>query len=359
MWTVLVFVILDFALASSSSCQRCLCPPERPKCPAGVSIVQDGCGCCKVCAGQLNEDCSRTEPCDHIKGLECNFGGQYGADKGICRASSDGQTCEYSKKIYQNGEIFQPDCKQQCSCLDGAVGCVSLCPPELHLPKERCLHPRVVKVPGQCCEQLVCPGEMKKIKKYRRKQRLSDDFVAGEKNLATMWTESLSGVRTYALENTASFDCAPQTSDWSSCSRSCGTGVSTRRAISRESRCKMVTETRICEIRPCDQIKVQKLKSGQKCQQMQTPSRPARLSLEGCRSVRRLPARFCGSCVDGRCCRPQRTHTEPVLFTCKGGKIVSRLVMKIQSCKCDFYCSDSHKTALQYHVFNDVHKLRH
>uniref|UniRef100_A0A3B4B3R0 CCN family member 1 n=1 Tax=Periophthalmus magnuspinnatus TaxID=409849 RepID=A0A3B4B3R0_9GOBI len=299
-------LFIFFFQVSSSSCQKCLCPPEGPVCAAGVSIVPDGCGCCKVCAKQLNEDCSETEPCDYIKGLECNFGGKYGADKGICRARSDGQTCEYNKKIYQNGEIFRPSCKQQCTCLDGAVGCVSLCPRELPLPNDRCPHPRLVKVLGRCCEQLVCPEEMKTMKKYRKKERLSEDFV-----------------------NT-------QTTDWSSCSRSCGTGVSTRLTVSRETQCKMVTETRICEVRPCAQIKI-----GQKCQQMQTPSRPVRMSLDGCRSMKRLPVRFCGSCVDGRCCRPQRTQTEPVLFRCKNAKTVTRMVMLIQSCTCDYYCSET------------------
>lgn len=45
----------------------------------------DDCGCCKVCARQLFEDCSEAEPCDHTKGLECNFGGGYGSARGICR----------------------------------------------------------------------------------------------------------------------------------------------------------------------------------------------------------------------------------------------------------------------------------
>uniref|UniRef100_A0A3B4B0X3 CCN family member 1 n=1 Tax=Periophthalmus magnuspinnatus TaxID=409849 RepID=A0A3B4B0X3_9GOBI len=348
---VVVVVVVTIAVEAVA----CLCPPEGPVCAAGVSIVPDGCGCCKVCAKQLNEDCSETEPCDYIKGLECNFGGKYGADKGICRARSDGQTCEYNKKIYQNGEIFRPSCKQQCTCLDGAVGCVSLCPRELPLPNDRCPHPRLVKVLGRCCEQLVCPEEMKTMKKYRKKERLSEDFVNSEKNLDIMWTENLLG-ESNALENTAKLDCVAQTTDWSSCSRSCGTGVSTRLTVSRETQCKMVTETRICEVRPCAQIKMQQLKSGQKCQQMQTPSRPVRMSLDGCRSMKRLPVRFCGSCVDGRCCRPQRTQTEPVLFRCKNAKTVTRMVMLIQSCTCDYYCSE---TTSLYNVFNEVHKLRY
>lgn len=90
-----VFIIKDlllaiqvFSAAASSSCpSMCDCPLEMPKCAPGVSVVLDGCGCCKVCARQLNEDCSLTEPCDHTKGLECNFGASFAAatTRGICR----------------------------------------------------------------------------------------------------------------------------------------------------------------------------------------------------------------------------------------------------------------------------------
>lgn len=70
----------------SASCPKdCRCLPDTPRCAAGVSLMIDGCGCCKVCARQLFEDCSKTQPCDHTKGLECNFGGVYGSAKGICR----------------------------------------------------------------------------------------------------------------------------------------------------------------------------------------------------------------------------------------------------------------------------------
>lgn len=71
--------------ALSTCPAACHCPLEAPKCAPGVGLVQDSCGCCKVCAKQLNEDCSKTEPCDHTKGLECNFGASSTALKGICR----------------------------------------------------------------------------------------------------------------------------------------------------------------------------------------------------------------------------------------------------------------------------------
>lgn len=71
-------------------------------------------------------------------------------------AKSEGRPCEYNSRIYQNGESFQPNCKHQCTCIDGAVGCVPLCPQELSLPNLGCANPRLVKVAGQCCEEWVC-----------------------------------------------------------------------------------------------------------------------------------------------------------------------------------------------------------
>lgn len=53
-------------------------------------MVPDGCGCCKVCASQLNQDCHATQPCDHHKGLECNYGNDVGSTHGICRGESSG-----------------------------------------------------------------------------------------------------------------------------------------------------------------------------------------------------------------------------------------------------------------------------
>lgn len=65
----------------------CDCPTGPPSCPPGVSSVPDGCGCCKVCAAQLNQDCHEGLPCDHHKGLECNYGNDVGRTHGICRGT--------------------------------------------------------------------------------------------------------------------------------------------------------------------------------------------------------------------------------------------------------------------------------
>ena len=45
-------------------------------------------------------------------------------------------------------------------------------------------------------------------------------------------------------------NCIVWTSDWSPCSHSCGPGVSTR-TTNRNWACRLQTETRLCQIRPC------------------------------------------------------------------------------------------------------------
>lgn len=71
-------------------------------------------------------------------------------------AKADGRSCEYNGKIYQNSENFRAGCKHQCTCIDGAVGCVPLCPSHLPLASPSCPAPQLVKVPGQCCLSIDC-----------------------------------------------------------------------------------------------------------------------------------------------------------------------------------------------------------
>lgn len=47
--------------------------------------------------------------------------------------------------------------------------------------------------------------------------------------------------------------CVLQTTPWSQCSRSCGTGISTR-VTNDNARCKLVKETRLCNVRPCSSV---------------------------------------------------------------------------------------------------------
>uniref|UniRef100_A0A8D2IWM9 CCN family member 1 n=1 Tax=Varanus komodoensis TaxID=61221 RepID=A0A8D2IWM9_VARKO len=283
------------------------------RCPATCRCP---CGCCQVCARQLYEDCDALSPCDPHKGLECNLGADPLASRGICW---EGRTCEYNGQIYQNGENFQPSCKHQCTCIDGAVGCQPLCPMELPLASLGCPSPRLLKVPGQCCKKFVC---RKGPKTY------------GEVSLGYHTNEETTGNDPVAKQQ---HKCLAQTTDWSPCSKSCGFGISTR-VSSDNPQCKLIKETQLCQIRPCGQPDFTKLK-GKKCLRTHKVQEPVRFSYAGCKSPRRYQPSHCGACLDGRCCVPLRTRTLSVPFHCPDGSSFSKNVMMIHTCRCGpAYC---------------------
>lgn len=59
-------------------------------------------------------------------------------------------TCDLLGKIYLNGESFQPPCKLQCTCTDGAIGCILLCSNDLCPPSPECPNP------NKCCQEWGC-----------------------------------------------------------------------------------------------------------------------------------------------------------------------------------------------------------
>lgn len=73
------------AQAAAQECgKQCSCPPTPPQCPPGVSLVLDGCGCCRVCAKQMGELCTERDVCDPHKGLYCDFGSRINRRIGVC-----------------------------------------------------------------------------------------------------------------------------------------------------------------------------------------------------------------------------------------------------------------------------------
>ncbi|XP_030193594.1 CCN family member 1 [Gadus morhua] len=409
MGTLLLLAALQMmtvGLVEAAGCPAvCECPVGPPPCPLGVSLVADGCGCCKVCAGQLNQDCHEGRPCDHHKGLDCNYGNDVASPHGICRAKAEGRSCEYDGRMYQNGEDFRAGCKHQCTCIDGAMGCIPLCPAHLPLATPSCPAPRLVKVPGQCCHRLDCsetaiaaatparrwpapppaysplfpflpykpypypdhpyvktkaypkphpyPHKPRKDRKQWREEEGRGNALLDP---GRKW-EKPQRLKHLATWRQADDQCVVQTTSWSQCSRSCGVGVSSR-VTNDNAKCKLVKETRLCNVRPCSSMSLP-VKKGRKCSRTHKAPEPHRLSYAGCRTARLYRPNYCGVCRDGRCCSPRRTRTATVTFACADGERFDRAVMFIQSCKCSDECNHLNEAAMtpQRWLYGDTHKF--
>ncbi|XP_030636143.1 CCN family member 1-like [Chanos chanos] len=360
-----ILTVSSMCVVGASCPAVCECPAEPRACPPGVSLVPDGCGCCKVCAAQLNEDCGVALPCDHHKGLECNHGNDVTLTTGVCRAKLEGRSCEYNGRIFQNGESFHVGCKHQCTCIDGAVGCAPLCTTQLPLASPSCPYPRLVRIPGQCCFSVDChkgaigPPEVrpKRPHAHSRQHKPDSSRLTNEVEGRGKGWESEHDNKHLSEWSHLKEKCVIQTTDWSQCSRSCGMGVSSR-ITNDNAQCKLVKETRLCNIRPCTSL-APSPKKGKKCTRTQKAPEPVRLSFAGCHSVRPYRPNYCGVCVDGRCCSPRTSRTVTVSFRCPGGGHIERDVMFVQSCKCSRDCGHLNDIAMppQRWLYGDTHKF--
>ncbi|XP_041528382.1 CCN family member 4 isoform X2 [Microtus oregoni] len=67
----------------------CECPQSPPRCPLGVSLITDGCECCKICAQQLGDNCTEAAICDPHRGLYCDYSGDWPRYAiGVCAPAS-------------------------------------------------------------------------------------------------------------------------------------------------------------------------------------------------------------------------------------------------------------------------------
>ncbi|KAM9313780.1 CCN family member 1-like [Pholidichthys leucotaenia] len=364
--TLLAIAVIRQVAASCPA--ECQCPADPLVCPPGVSAVPDRCGCCKVCAAQLNQDCSPMKPCDHHKGLECNYGNDVAMAGGVCRAKSEGRTCEYSGRIYQNGESFHAGCKHQCTCINGAVGCAPLCDHKLPPASPSCPYPRLIRIPGQCCFSVDChKGSWHLPPRHQVPPSKLHHLQPHHGENEPFLTNRITDFRSSSWESEHKHlpvwsplkekKCPIQTTDWSPCSRSCGMGVSSR-VTTKNPECKLERETRLCTIRPCHSLTVRG-KKGRKCSPTQRVPKPIHLSYGECVSVHLYRPNYCVECTNRRCCSPRHTRTVPVTFVCPDGDRFQKMNMFILSCKCSRDCGHLNEVALppQHWMYGDTHKF--
>lgn len=306
---------------SSQQCGgSCQCPSVGPVCPAGVPLIWDRCQCCQVCARQHGEACSDANPCDTLKRLACDYSASFPGDPGEC-VSEDELGCEMNGVQYSEGQVFQPSCAMQCRCAGGGVTCVSLCPEDVRLPSADCPYPQRRLLQGSCCQQWVCDN---------MDNDIPQDAHAGA--ASTAWGP-LPGPPL-----NPSPGCVKYSSEWSACSRTCGSGVSTR-LTNKNAACRLERQTRVCIVRPCNLRPPQSPARHRGCQSTVRESSPVYIRHRRCVSTRAFRPLYCGLCSDGRCCTPHHTSTMPVTFRClPNGRKMHFNVMIIRSCVCHHHC---------------------
>uniref|UniRef100_A0A2I3HCR6 Cellular communication network factor 5 n=1 Tax=Nomascus leucogenys TaxID=61853 RepID=A0A2I3HCR6_NOMLE len=129
----------------------CTCPWPPTRCPLGVPLVLDGCGCCRVCARRLGEPCDQLHVCDASQGLVCQPGAGPGGRGALCLCKQDPSFLALSLPCplvspAQNGArpgdparppvgwAWPPGCPTRTASADWRPSAACACPGPVHPP---------------------------------------------------------------------------------------------------------------------------------------------------------------------------------------------------------------------------------
>jgi hypothetical protein len=288
--------------------------------------------CCTVCGKQTGEECDTTlRPCDHTVGLTCQVSSKK-SNHGICKPKP-GKSCYANDEEYASGDSFFTNCKTECICVDGIIGC------------------RKALKPSPGCN----PSEVTLMAKaaYVNPVNVIHNRPANEE-------EDIEA-------------CQVQTTKWTPCSKTCGWGYS-ERVTNDNPECQLRQEIMLCEMRPCSAAslarssrrfnphkKYSRAKRHSQCTpKSKSKSRrgvkvirgnKAKLQFSGCATKKRVKMNYCPPC-DGKCC-PDMTlkdgafgdnkdytgfRVKNIKFKCDNNEVFEKNIMLIRKCHCGRQC---------------------